>query len=330
MRIIVNGQQAFGRAVLEGLLERGEDVVGVYTAPDGDAGPDPLKTSALEHGLPVFQPKSFRRSSVQDQMRELAPDLGVMAYVTLFVPEAALAVPKLGTIQYHPSLLPLHKGPSSINWPIIFGEQRTGLTIFWPDEGLDTGPVLLRKEVAIGADDTLGSVYFERLFPMGVAAMLEAVDQVRDGTASKIPQETLLDADTRAAMERIQAHSSVSRTSETIGTYESWCRAEQAEIEWQRPAQELYNLIRGCNPQPGAWTRHNGAKLQLFDSRLLADSKAQGRAGEVIAVSETGFVVQAGTGGAIDIARVRPQGGGKQSAGEFAAEAGLQVGDVIG
>ena len=186
MRIIVNGQQAFGRAVLEALLDRGEDVVGVYTAPDREGRPpDPLKASAVERGIPVFQPKSFRRPEVWEEMRGLEPDLGVMAYVTLFIPEEALNVPKLGTIQYHPSLLPMHKGPSSINWPIIFGSTKTGLSIFWPDNGLDTGPILLQKEVEIGPDDTLGSIYFNHLFPMGVEAMLEGVDLVRDGRGAE-------------------------------------------------------------------------------------------------------------------------------------------------
>ena len=261
MRIIVNGQQAFGRAVLEALLDRGEDVVGVFTAPDrAGTPPDPLKECALERGLPVFQPRSFRQARVHDAMRDLKPDLGVMAYVTLFVPEEALDIPTLGTIQYHPSLLPMHKGPSAINWPIIFGETKTGLSIFWPDDGLDTGPILLQKEIAIGPDDTLGSVYFNHLFPLGVDAMIEAVDQVRAGQAPKIEQDP------------------------DAGSYEGWCRAEQAEIDWSRPAGDVYNLIRGCNPQPGAWTRCNGERLQLFDSRRGGQTDA--RPGTVLSVGD--------------------------------------------
>ena len=179
-------------------------MVGVYTAPDREGRPpDPLKACADERGIPVFQPKSFRRPEVWEEMRGLEPDLGVMAYVTLFVPEEALNVPKLGTIQYHPSLLPMHKGPSSINWPIIFGAKKTGLSIFWPDNGLDTGPILLQKEVEIGPDDTLGSIYFNHLFPMGVEAMLEGVDLVREGRAPKEAQDP------------------------DAGTYEGWCRAEE-------------------------------------------------------------------------------------------------------
>ena len=180
MRIIVNGQQAFGKSVVEALLERGEEVVGVYCEPDKEGRPvDPIKEFALEKGLPVFQPKSYRKEETWEQMRSLSPDLCVMAYVTLFVPEEALAIPTHGSIQYHPSLLPLHRGGSSINWPIIWGRTKTGLSIFWPDNGLDEGPILLQKECDITDDDTLGSVYFNKLFPMGVEAMLESVDLVR-------------------------------------------------------------------------------------------------------------------------------------------------------
>ena len=304
MRIIVNGQQAFGRSVLEALLDRGEDVVGVFTAPDAEgAPPDPLKECAVERGLPVFQPKSFRRPKVWEQMRELKPDLGVMAYVTLFVPEEALNIPTLGTIQYHPSLLPLHKGPSSINWPIIFGETKTGLSIFWPDNGLDTGPILLQKEVDIGPDDTLGSVYFNHLFPLGVDAMIESVDLVRDGKAPKIDQDP------------------------DAGTYEGWCRAEQGEIDWSKPVGDVYNLIRGCNPQPGAWTLCQGDQVQLFDARRGGDG--DDRPGEILGVGEKSVEVAA-AGGSIEVLRVRPKGSGKIPAGEFAASAGLKPGDMLG
>ena len=187
MRIIVNGQQAFGASVLEALVERGEEIVGVYTRPEKPGQrPDPLADTAREHGLPLFRPPSFRREETWEQMKSLRPDLGVMAYVTLFVPEQALDIPTLGTIQYHPSLLPLHRGPSSINWPIIWGKKKTGLSIFWPDDGLDEGPILLQKKVGIG-DHTLGSLYFSHLFPMGVSAMLEGVDLVREGKAPEDP-----------------------------------------------------------------------------------------------------------------------------------------------
>ena len=149
MKLIVHGQQAFGKAVLEAVLDKSVDeVVAVYSAPDKEGRPlDPLKEFALEKGLSVYQPASYKDPVVWEQLGSHGADLCVMAYVLLFVPEEALNVPRYGSIQYHPSLLPMHKGPSSINWPIIFGSTKTGLSIFWPDNGLDTGPILLQKEV---------------------------------------------------------------------------------------------------------------------------------------------------------------------------------------
>jgi len=253
MRIVVHGQQAFGKSVLEALLNRGDDVVGVYCAPDKGSRTDPLKEYALEKGFEVNQPASWKDPAVWEKLKSHNADLCVMAYVTLFVPEEALNIPTHGSIQYHPSLLPLHKGPSSINWPIIFGEKKTGLSIFWPDNGLDTGPILLQKEVEIGAEDTLGSLYFNSLYPMGVDAMLEGVDMVKAGNAPKVAQDP------------------------DAGTYEGWCRAEDAKIDWSKPAADVFNLIRGCNPQPGAWTEYDGKKLQIFDSKPV--SSVKGKAG---------------------------------------------------
>jgi methionyl-tRNA formyltransferase len=301
---MVNGQQAFGKAVLEALLARGEEVVGVYCGPDKGERVDPVKEAALEHKLPVFQPKSFKKPEVWEQMASLQPDLCVMAYVTLIVPEEALNVPRLGSIQYHPSLLPLHRGPSSINWPIIWGSEKTGLSIFWPDNGLDTGPILMQKEVAIKDDDTLGSLYFNHLFPMGVEAMLESVDLVRDGKAPKIPQD------------------------ESKATYEGWCRDEDVEIDWSTPTQAVWNLIRGANPQPGAWTRHAGNTLKIFD--CAKQSGADGAdPGEVTAVSDEGITV-ACADGRIQIQRLRPQDGKKITAAEYLSNTPLKVGDRLG
>src|SRR3954454_6936337 len=171
MRIVVNGQQAFGAAVLEALLDRGEDVVAVYCAPDKEGRPpDPLAEAARKAGIELRQPASCETDTAAAELAALKPDLMVMAFVTLFVPEPVLNTPTHGAIQYHPSILPRHRGPSAINWAIIQGEPTTGITVFWPDEGLDTGPVLLTKEVEIAPDDTLGSLYFDKLFPIGVEA----------------------------------------------------------------------------------------------------------------------------------------------------------------
>jgi methionyl-tRNA formyltransferase len=301
MRIVVHGQQAFGKAVLEALLARGETIVGVFCAPD-KKGVDPLKELALAKGLPVHQPVSWKDPAAAELLKSLDADLCVMAYVTLFVPSAALNTPRFGTIQYHPSLLPMHRGPSSINWPIIQGAKKTGLTIFWPDDGLDEGPILLQKEVTIGPDDTLGSIYFDKLFPMGVAAMLEGVDLVKAGTAPKIVQDL------------------------SKGSYESWCRKDDARIDWSKPAQEVYNLIRGTNPQPGAWTTLGGKVLDIYDSTL---AEGQGKPGEVVRTTADSFTVAA-RGGAILVKRVKPEGAKKMDAGQLVAETRMRPGLMLG
>jgi methionyl-tRNA formyltransferase len=303
MKLIVHGQQAYGKSVLEAILDKGVDeVLAVYCAPDKEGRPlDPLKEFALEKGLPVHQPASYKDPAVWEQLASHDADLCVMAYVLLFVPEEALNVPKYGSIQYHPSLLPDHKGPSSINWPIIMGKKETGLSIFWPDNGLDTGPILLQKKVEIGPDDTLGSIYFDKLFPLGVEAMMEAIELVRDGSAPKEVQDP------------------------DAGSYEGWCRKEDVEIDWSKSADEVYNLIRGANPQPGAWTRHGDQEVKIFDSRK---SDMSGEPGSVLAIDDDGILIAAG-GGSIRVMKVRAEAG-KVTAAEYAAAAGLEVGAKLG
>jgi methionyl-tRNA formyltransferase len=303
MRLIVHGQQAYGKSVLEAILDKGvDDVVAVYSAPDKEGRPlDPLKEFALEKGLPIYQPESYKKPEVWEQLASHEADLCVMAYVLLMVPEEALNVPKYGSIQYHPSLLPWHKGPSSINWPIIMGRKKTGLSIFWPDNGLDTGPILLQKEVDIGPDDTLGSIYFNSLFPMGVDAMLESIDLVRDGNAPRDVQDA------------------------NDGSYEGWCLKDDVLIDWDRPAEDVYNLIRGANPQPGAWTTFNGSEVKIFDSRKV---EGGGEPGTVLSIDDSGVLV-ATADGAIRVIKVRADAGKLLSA-DYAAEAGLEVGSKLG
>jgi methionyl-tRNA formyltransferase len=309
MRIVVHGQQAFGKAVLEALLKRGEDVVGVYVAPEKEgAKADPLKEAALAAKLPVFQPASYRKPEVWDEFKALKPDLQVMAFVTLFVPEEFLNIPTHGSIQYHPSLLPRYRGPSAINWPIINGDTSTGLSIFWPDNGLDTGDVLLQKTTPISADDSLGSVYFDRLFPMGVEAMLEAVDLVKAGKAPRVKQD------------------------EKAATYEGRCGPDNARIDWGKPWRQIHNLIRGCNPAPGAWSELKGARLQIFEARPLPATSPKGIAGkmgEVVEIDAEGFSVVCADG-RIKVTRVKPADGAKAAAGDWAKAAGLATGARFG
>jgi methionyl-tRNA formyltransferase len=304
MRIVVHGQQAFGKAVLEALIKRGDEVVAVYVAPEKPGAKiDPLKEAALAANLPVLQPASYRKPEVWEEFRALKPDLQVMAFVTLFVPEEFLNIPTKGTIQYHPSLLPKYRGPSAINWPIIQGDSETGLSIFWPDNGLDTGDVLLQKKTPISDTDTLGSVYFDRLFPMGVEAMLESVDLVKAGKAPRIKQD------------------------EAQATYEGRCGADNARIDWGKPWRQIDRVIRGCNPAPGAWTTLDGNTLKIFDAKPLPakDPKGiAGKMGEVVEVGADGFTVVCADG-RFKVTRVQADGP-KVAAGEFAANAKLNTG----
>jgi len=304
MRIVVHGQQAFGKAVLERLLDRKENIVAVCTAPDKEGRPfDPVKELALENGLSVHQPASWKTPEAVELMQSFDPDICIMAYVLLFIPQPVLDAPRLGSFQYHPSLLPMHRGPSSINWPIAMGSTRTGLSIFWPNEGLDEGQILMQKECEIGPDETLGDIYFNKLFPMGVDAMIESLDLVKAGTAPKQVQN--LDE----------------------GSYESWFGKAQAEIDWQKTAAEVYNIIRAANPQPGAWTTVSGDTLQIFDSRLV--DNVDGEAGTVAQVDDSGILVCAGDNGGVLISRVRPAGEAKISAADYAAASKINVGDRL-
>ncbi len=306
MRIALIGQSAFGEAVLRALAENGaDDIVGVFCPPDREGRPvDPIKSAAGELDVNVYQPRRMRSARAIREFRSLDADLCVMAFVTDFVASEILEAPRLGTIQYHPSLLPRHRGPSSINWPIIFGETETGLTIFWPDDGLDTGPILLQKHVPIGPDDTLGSLYFQQLFPLGVEAMVESVELVRRGEAPRIVQD------------------------ESQATYEGWCTDEDARVDWEKPAGQIYNLIRGSNPRPGAHTTHRGETLRLFDSEMLATGP-EAEPGTVTAVTDDGIEIAA-TGGRIRVKRVQAKGQRKTPAAEWSAGAGLRAGDMLG
>lgn len=306
MRVAIIGQQEFGKAVLDAFLARGDEVAAAFVSPERPgARPDPLRLGAEAKGVKVFQIAKFTEPSAHEALRGLGADLGLMAYVLAFVPQSFCAIPRHGTIQYHPSLLPLHRGPSSINWPIIKGLAKTGLSIFRPTDGLDEGPIVLQKEVPIGPDDTLGSLYFDKLFPMGVEATLEAADLVVAGKAKEVAQD------------------------ERKATYEGWVREAESQINWAHPIDQTYDLIRGCNPQPGAWTTLEGNKLYLYDARkMIARSFGEVRAKKIGQVSRVGaksFTVH-GQGGFVEVFRCRLGDGRKVAANE----AGIAEGAILG
>ncbi|MGH3343207.1 MAG: methionyl-tRNA formyltransferase [Carbonactinosporaceae bacterium] len=300
MRVAVMGQAAFGEAVLERLRADRLTIAGVAAPEPVDGRVDPLWAAGAAAGVPLVPTVRLKAAEGLARWQELGVDLCVMVFVTDILLDEVFSVPTRGTIQYHPSLLPRHRGQSAMNWSIINGETETGLTVFWPDKGIDTGPVLLQRRCEIGPDDTVGSLYFERLYPMGVEAMAEAVTTVAQGRAPSVEQD--------------HAHA----------TYEPPCREPHGEIRWYEPADRIYARIRGCNPQPGAWTEYEGEKLRIFDCRLTGEHAA-GRSGRVLEVDEQGFSVRL-NGGVLRVTRVQPPGSTKVPAGEWAARAGLRAG----
>jgi len=309
MRIAIVGQRDFGKAVLDAFIDRGDAVAGVFCSPEKPgAAPDPLRVAAEERRIPIGQFASLSAEEARRALHLLDADLGVLAYVLQFVPQGFAAIPRHGMIQFHPSLLPRYRGPSAINWPIIRGDTRTGLTIFRPTDGLDEGPIIVQRETPIGPDDTLGSVYFDRLFPMGIAALLEAADLAVNRGAAGTAQD------------------------ESQASYEGWCRAAEARINWHNHVDLIYNLVRGCDPMPGAWTTFNGKTLQLFDARkhpARTYSQVGGGIGTVTTVGEHSLSIAA-QGGRIEVFKLRYDGGKKLPAPQLCADLGLTVGTVLG
>jgi len=306
MRIAIIGQQKFGKAVLEAFIDRGDSVAGVFCAPEKPgSAPDPLRLAAEQRGLGLFQLPSLKDPEAIRVLRGLDVDIGIMAYVLQFAPQEFTTVPRHGMIQFHPSLLPRYRGPSSINWPIIRGDTRTGLTIFRPTDGLDEGPVILTRSVPIEDEDTLGSLYFGKIFPMGVAALVEVAEKVVAGTAPALAQY------------------------EPNAGYKGIIREPESNRNGAYHVDITYNLIRGCNPAPGAWTTFEGKKLYLFEctkriARTFSEVKGK-KIGQVVAQNGSSLVIH-GQGGFIEVHRVRWDGGKKVAAGD----AELPVGSVLG
>jgi methionyl-tRNA formyltransferase len=309
MKIAIIGQQDFGKSVLEAFLARGDTVAAVFCAPEKEgAKADPMRAAAQEKGLKVHQLPNLKGPEAVQAMKDANADIGIMAFVLQFAPQEFVKIPRHGTIQYHPSLLPKYRGPSSINWPISRGEKKTGLTIFRPTDGLDEGAVILQKETQISENDTLGTVYFDRLFPMGVQAMLEAADLVVAGKHKEVVQD------------------------ESQATYEGWFRANEAKVNWHNHVDFIHDLIRAADPAPGAWTTLNGKKVQLFGSRkhpVRTFGAVKGKVGEVTEITDTGMRITA-QGGQVEVSKVKGEETKKISPAEWARGANVAVGTILG
>jgi len=303
LRILLVGQAAFAEEVLRGLEAAGDRITAVVCPPDAGPKPDPVKAAALARGVPVHQFRSLKAPEARRAFAEAHADLGVLAYVTQIVPEPLLHIPRLTSICFHPSLLPRYRGGSAIAWQLIRGESESGVTVFWPDAGIDTGPILLQRSAPVGPDDTAGSLYYKTLYPLGVRTVLDAVALVRQGKAPRIPQD-----DSRAS-------------------YDPLCRDEHARIDWSRAAAEVHDLIRGCDPQPGAHSEWRATRLRLFEPRRV-DAPTGATPGTVLTVAAEGLTVAA-RAGAVRCARAR-DGGAKAPAAEVAHALGIEPGARLG
>jgi methionyl-tRNA formyltransferase len=305
LRIALFGQAAFGRDVLVRLLEAGHTVVGVYAPPDAGR-PDPLAQEAQARGLALLRHRHFRRRTGEAiprllaEHRVLGAELNVLAFVTAILPPEIVDAPTHGSLCFHPSLLPRFRGGSALAWQILLGERESGVTVFRPDAGVDTGPIVVQKgPVPIDDDDSAGSLYFRKLYPLGVEAMVEAVADVASGRARYRPQD------------------------EARASFQGLVGDAEARLDWSQPAEVLGRRVRGCDPQPGAWALRGGDTLRLFDGRLLPGASSE-PAGTLLGIEE-GRLVIAAAGGRLAAGRVKLGDGPKQAA----AEAGLTPGERL-
>jgi len=286
---------------MEGLRAQGHEILGACMPPDREGKAlDPLKEAALAAGVPVIQRKSYKAPDAVAEVKPERADVGVLAYVTQIIPRAILDAPRLASICFHPSLLPRYRGGAAINWQLIRGETRGGVTLFRPDDGIDAGPIYLQREIPIGPDDTAGSFYYGKVFEPGVAATLECVELVLAGKARGVVQD------------------------ESAATHDPLCRDEHAAIDWSKPAREVHDLVRGCDPSPGAHVGRAGKTIRFFGSRIASTGDTRAEPGSVIAIGADGIEIAA-VGGSVSFAKLSV-GGGKIAAREGAVELGLEPG----
>jgi methionyl-tRNA formyltransferase len=303
LRIALFGQAPFGRDALVRLIEAGHDVVGVYAPPAG-ARPDPLAAEAEQRGLPLIRHARFRRKGeaipeLVEEHRKLGADLNVLAFVTVILPTEIVDGPRHASLCFHPSLLPRYRGGNALAWQIMLGATEAGVTVFRPDAGVDTGPIVVQKGgVSISPTDTAASLYFDKLYPLGLDAIAEAVAAIDAGRAGLQIQD------------------------EADASHQGLVDDAIARLDWTRSAAELDRWIRGCDPQPGAWALRGGEVVRCYDARL-GDPSIRSAAGTVVRLAD-GAALIAAPGGTLRVGRVRMGGGAKQPAAEA-----LRVGDVL-
>jgi methionyl-tRNA formyltransferase len=305
LRIALFGQAAFGLETLERVRANGHEVVGVFAPPESGR-PDPLASRATELGIPLVRRRFYRKKTGEaipaalDEFRALAPDLNLLASVQVFLPREITDAPKHKSLCFHPSLLPRYRGGAALQWQIIQGEREAGVTIFVPDDGADTGPIVVQKgPVPLSPFETTATLFFDKLQPLGIEALVEATELVASGRAKPRVQD------------------------ESLASAQGLVDDAVAAIDLNAPAATVDALVRGCDPQPGAFLRWKSEPVRLFD--VAFSPKTNGEApGSVVAIDAAGITI-ALRGGQLLVKRVRASAG-KEAASEFARRVGLAPG----
>ncbi|WP_304088649.1 methionyl-tRNA formyltransferase [Phascolarctobacterium succinatutens] len=311
MRIVFMGTPDFAVGSLQALCESGKhEIVGVVTQPDRPKGRGnkmlmtPVKEYALEQGLTVYQPQKVKTPEFVQTLRELQPELIVVAAFGQFLSREILELPPHGCINVHASLLPKYRGAAPIQYAIIKGEKESGVTIMQMDIGMDTGAMLEKVVVPIAENTTMGELH-DALREQGAALLLKVIDDIAAGTAVAEPQN---DAE---------------------ATYATLLDRSMEHIDWTKSAQEVHNLIRGFNPAPSTFTKlPNGKSLKIWGSRLT-EKKSEAAAGTVVEAGKHSFFIACGSG-VLEITEVQPESKKRMAAQVFLNGRGVAEGDILG
>lgn len=275
-RVLFMGTSPFAVPSLKILLAKGENIVGVFTQPDKPQGRglkikvSPIKGVALENHLPLFQPVKINRDESVEIIKSLSPDLIVVAAFGQIISQRILDIPRFGSINVHASLLPKYRGAAPINWVIIQGEKETGVTTMLMDKGLDTGNILLQRKLEIFPEENAGELH-DRLAFLGAEVLRETVARLKQGGVTPCKQE------------------------ESEASYAPPLEKEDGVIDWEKPAEKIYNHIRGMNPWPGAFTYLEGKILKVFQAKHVIQDFPH-EPGKVVKTSDEGILVETGEG----------------------------------
>jgi methionyl-tRNA formyltransferase len=287
LRLAIFGQAPFGREVSEKLVQAGHSIAAVYAPPD-TGRPDPLAELAEERGWRLFRYKRFRNKGVAiaeivSEYLELNVDLNVLPFTTAIIPSEITDAPAHGSLCFHPSLLPAYRGGAALAWQIMLGAVESGVSVFRVTDGVDAGPLVVQRGgVAIEPGDTMGTLYFDKLYPLGVTALVDAVAAVADGTAVYREQ------------------------SEEGASEQGLVTVEAARIDWAESAVQVDRKIRGCDPSPGAVAELDGELVCLFGARF-EETESRATPGTVIAVLDGALQIACGRGSVVVDKARRPK-----------------------